>query len=282
MPSPALSWVILTLGDRPAALERAIASIRGTDVEIVVVFNGVPGRPIDGVTVIETEQNVGVPGGREIGLRRSQASVIGFLDDDAALVDPTTTRRIVERFATDPRLGAVSMRIVDETNATNRRHVPRLGSGSSDDSGFVATFLGGASAVRRSAYDAAGGYWPELFYAHEELDLSWRLHESGFRVFYDADLTVEHPATEISRHTEGWYRTGRNRVLIARRNLPLALMIVHPVVWLLIGAVRTPDRATRRSYVAGWRAGWRAGVHRSPVSWSTVWRLTRAGRPPIL
>ena len=77
------------MGDRPADLERAIASVRaqqGVDTDVVVVGNGAeitaPGADV--VSVLE--KNMGIPGGRNHGVSESRGELICFLDDDATLV----------------------------------------------------------------------------------------------------------------------------------------------------------------------------------------------------
>ena len=185
-------------------------------------------------------------------------------------------------FAEDPQLAVVTARIVDEDGRSARRHVPRIGRRGLVRDGDVATFLGGACAIRRSAYQAVGGYWCDLWYGHEELDLAWRLIDAGYRVSYVPDAVVFHPRTDISRHAEGWKLTGRNRVWIARRNLPWPIALLHTLNWLVLGVIRAPSGGCRRTYVAGWWSGWRGSVDRRPIRWRTVWRLTGLGRPPVI
>lgn len=281
----ALSWVVLTQGTRPTELAAAVASLRSADptCDVVVVQNG--GAPIDappGARVVHLADNLGVPGGRDIGVKATQTPLVGFLDDDALLLTSHAAALVADEFAQSPELGAVSFRIIDEDGASSRRHVPRIGGSSALRSGSVATFLGGASAIRRSAYDRAGGYCASLFYADEELDLAWRLYDTGAVIRYAADIEVWHPRTAISRHTDGWWLTGRNRVMIARRNLPWPIAIIHVSAWLFGGLLRTPDRACRRAYAEGWWSGWSESVQRHPIRWRTVLEITRAGRPPIV
>lgn len=279
-----MAWVILTLGDRPDQLRQAIASIQRQDlgVEIVVVENG--GRAVTDdieARVVRSAANLGVPGGRDLGARSTTAPIIGFLDDDAIVLAPTTAATVVAAFDRDPALGAVSLRLIDEDGRTARRHVPRPGSSDASQGGAVTTFLGGACAIRRSAYDAAGGYWADLHYAHEELELTWRMVDRGYWVRYLADELVEHPRTAVGRHPRGWWFTGRNRVMIARRDLPLVVGFVHVTVWLGAGLVLAGRQGAARSYVGGWLHGWREPVERHPISWRTIVRLARWGRPPI-
>lgn len=285
--SDAITWVVLTQGTRPTEVAEAIASLRrGGASAIVVVLNGADDGAADqipdGVGIVESAENLGVPGGRDLGAGGVTTELIGFLDDDAVLLTDDADDRIAEMFRLRPELGAISLRIVDERGEVARRHVPRAGESSATEAGPAATFLGGASVIRRAAYVEAGGYWPDLFYAHEELDLSWRLHDAGYEVRYAPDIVVEHPKTPISRHADGWRLTGRNRVMVARRNLPWPVAAIHVTAWLALGAARAPGIACKRSYVRGWWSGWRQAVPRSAIGWSTIRRLARAGRPPII
>jgi hypothetical protein len=286
------SWVVLTRGDRNRELGQALASIVRADpgAEIVLVANGVAPEVLDidtpQVVVVRSETNLGIPGGRHLGLARTSGDVVFFLDDDARVLSDDVVGRTIERFASAPDLGVVGFRIVDPSGGSDRRHVPRPGRGGADRSGPVASFLGGACAIRRSAYLEAGGYWPELMYAHEELDLAWRLADRGWSIHYDAGAVVEHPRVELSRHRDGWWRTGRNRCLVARRNLPLPVLLVHIGVWSVAGLVRAGRAGSARAYLDGLVDGARTpmasvGARRTPIGWATVLRLSRAGRPPV-
>lgn len=278
--SLSLVWVLLTMGNRPIELAAALESAGHEDA--LVVVNSVDRVEIEGgVAVHQLDDNLGVPGGRDIGVQVSSADIVAFLDDDA-VAPAGAVERIREEFERDNQLGAVSLRLVDENGDTSRRHVPRPGGSDPGESGEVALFLGGACAIRRAAYAEVGGYFTELFYGHEELELSWRLVDRGWRIKYLADVEVFHPKTEVERHADGWELTGRNRVWIARRTLPWSVAIVHVGCWLVLGAIRAPAGESRRRYLRGWRSGWRGAIDRAPIGWKTVWRLARLGRPPII
>ena len=78
--------------------------------------------------------------------------------------------------------------------------------------------------------------------------------------------------------------TARNRVWIARRNLPFPLVMIYPAVWFLVGLARAVlSLSVPRGLLAGtWQGIRSTPFERSPISWRTVWRLTRLGRPPIV
>lgn len=275
-------WVVLTRGDRREPLDRAIESVGASAA--LVVANGVPGVDLGlppACRLVTNETNVGVPAGRDLGLRATTELVVGFLDDDAVAARGIADD-ITAAFDRDPRLGAVALRLVDEDGRTARRHVPRFGGRDPERGGDVALFLGGACAIRREAYDDVGGYFTDLFYGHEEVELCWRLVDRGWTIRYLPGATVFHPRTDIGRHPDGWSMTGRNRVWIARRTLPWPVAVVHVMAWLGLGLVRAPGRANRTAYLRGWWSGWSQPVERRPIGWRAVWRLTRLGRPPVL
>lgn len=286
--APTLSCVLLTMGTRPAELRRAITSVLeqdDADVEVVVVSNGadLPELP-EGIKTVLLPENVGIPAGRNHGVRACEGDVVLFLDDDGWYRSPDLARHVRERFAADPALGALSFRIADPDGGPDqRRHVPRLRVGDPRRSSVVTTFLGGACAIRRSAFEAGGGLPGEFFYAHEETDLAWRIMDAGFSIEYDAEAVMYHPAVVPTRH-ENFYRlNARNRVWLARRNLPWILVVPYLGTWVALTLLRERDRTALRSWFVGFREGWREDPGaRSPISWRTAWRMTRVGRPPII
>jgi GT2 family glycosyltransferase len=287
-PHVKLSCVILTMGDRPAELNRAIDSVltQQTPVELVVVGNGtsVPGLPAD-VKTVELPENVGVAAGRNAGVDACTGDVVLFLDDDGWYPDASLSTYLSDRFAADPSLAVLSMRVVDPDGGPGARwHVPRLRAGDPARSSVVTVFLGGASAIRRDAFIEAGGYPAVFFYGHEETDLAWRLQDLGYRLEYDATAQMCHHSMPNARYDSFRRRDGRNRVLLARRNLPWPLAFVYLADWMALNVVRERGRFARlRPWFGGFLEGWRMDAgSRHPISLRTAWRMTRSGRPPVI
>jgi GT2 family glycosyltransferase len=283
-----LSCVILTMGNRPAELDRAVASavaLDGDGVEVVVVGNGadVPAVP-PGVITLRLPENVGVAAGRNAGVAACAGDVVLFLDDDGWFPDPDLGEHVAASFEADPGLAVLSFRVADPEGGPGARwHVPRLRAGDPERSSVVTTFAGGACAIRRSAYQEAGGLPEKFFYGHEETDLAWRLLGLGYRLEYDGAARMCHPAVPNARHAT-WYRLdGRNRVLLARRNLPWPLAWAYLLDWLALTVARERSAGALRAWFSGFAEGWRLDPGgRHPMSLRTVWRLTRAGRPPVI
>lgn len=285
-----LGAVVLTMGDRPRELERLLRSVADQDGErmaVVVVANGGPLPELpEGAVGIALPKNVGIPAGRNVGADGLPADtdVVLFLDDDGRLGGTDAGRLLREAFAANPRLGIVSFRIVDpESGETQRRHVPRIRVGDPLCSGPVTTFLGGASAVRAAVLREVGGLPDDFFYAHEETDLAWRALDAGWEIEYRADIVLEHPKTSPARHAAFFRMNARNRVYLARRNLPWPIVPAYLGTWVVLTAARRPSKENAKAWAAGFREGWRtpAGPRR-PMSWRTVWRMTRLGRPPVI
>ncbi|MFI6005307.1 glycosyltransferase family 2 protein [Streptomyces sp. NPDC051366] len=288
-----LGAVIITMGNRPDELKALLDSVarqEGDPVEVVVVGQGVEvtGLP-DGVRSVSLPENLGIPGGRNVGIEAfgpggCEVDALLFLDDDGLLERTDTAELCRQAFAEDPKLGIVSFRIADpESGETQRRHVPRLRAADPMRSSRVTTFLGGANAVRTEVFEQVGALPGEFFYAHEETDLAWRALDAGWLIDYRADMVLLHPTTAPSRHAVYHRMVARNRVWLARRNLPAPLVPVYLGVWLLLTLLRRPSAPALKAWFGGFKEGWTTPCGpRRPMKWRTVWRLTRLGRPPVI
>ncbi|MFJ7270017.1 glycosyltransferase [Streptomyces sp. NPDC099050] len=293
------------MGNRPDELKALLDSVArqdGAPVEVVVVGQGVPlpglADPTAGVRTVELPENLGIPGGRNVGIEAFRTAgadgsagsggfdvdVLLFLDDDGLLERTDTAELCRQAFTEDPELGIVSFRIADpQSGETQRRHVPRLRASDPMRSSRVTTFLGGANAVRTKVFEQVGDLPEQFFYAHEETDLAWRALDAGWQIDYRADMVLLHPTTAPSRHAVYHRMVARNRVWLARRNLPAPLVPVYVGVWLLLTLLRKPSGPALKAWFGGFKEGWTTSCGpRRPMRWRTVWRLTRLGRPPVI
>ena len=162
--------VVLTMGNRPAELARALPSRccdqDGDPVEMVVVGNGVD---VDRAARRACARwrcrrtSASRPAATSADARPTSGDVVLFLDDDGWLPDAGTAAAVARAVRRRPRLGIVSLRIARpgdrpaRSAGTCRGCAPRDPERSSE----VTTFLGGASVVRRAVLDAgraaAGG-----------------------------------------------------------------------------------------------------------------------------
>ncbi|WP_317232710.1 glycosyltransferase family 2 protein [Clavibacter capsici] len=286
---PRVGVVVLSQGRRPEGLAASLRSVlrqEGVVIDAVVVGNGwVPEGLPDGVRGVHLPENLGIPAGRNAGVPHVGGTTLFFLDDDETVPSATF---LADSLALMRRLGDVALvqpRIVDPTGAaTPRRWIPRIRKGDPATSSAVLSVLEGAVVVRRDAFEAAGGWAGEFFYAHEGIELAWRIWDQGLRAWYAGDLVAHHPAVAPTRHAEYHRLNARNRVWLARRNLPLVLVPVYVGSWTAVQLLRSArDRDGLGTWLRGWREGWATSPgERRPMSWRTVLRMTRAGRPPVI
>jgi GT2 family glycosyltransferase len=281
------------MGTRPEELRNLLESVaaqQGPRIEVAVVGNGSPLPELpEGVRTAELPENLGIPGGRNVGIElfgpgARDLDVVLFLDDDGLLPGHDTGELVRQAFEADPKLGIISFRIADpDTGVTQRRHVPRLRASDPLRNSRVTTFLGGACAVRTEVIQQVGPLPGEFFYAHEETDLAWRALDAGWLIDYRSDMVLHHPTTSPARHAVYHRLVARNRVWLARRNLPWPLVPVYLGVWFGLTLLRRPSRQALGAWLGGFREGWTTPYgRRQPMRWRTVWRLTRLGRPPII
>ena len=276
------------MGQRPEDLARGVKSLldqQGVEVNVVVVGNG--WQPVElpaGVTALGLPTNVGIPAGRNAGAEVVTGEYIFFLDDDASLPTTSTLAKLIEKISPDTDAALVQPRVqnLDGTQGPDR-WVPRLRAGDHTVSGPATSLWEGGVAMRREVFDAIGGWAPEYFYAHEGIELCWRTWDAGFKVWYAGDVPISHPTINPTRHAEFWHMNARNRVWLAKRNLPWILVPIYPLTWLVITVIRTRSLTSLHHWLMGFLAGWtkNAGKRRA-MKWSTVWAMTKAGRPPVI
>lgn len=286
---PTVGVVVLTQGKRPDDLAAGLQSVlaqQGVSLDVVVVGNGwQPNGLPAGVKAHALAENLGIPAGRNRGVDQVSGEWLFFLDDDASVPSPTFLQDAIALMTTDPSIGLVQPRVVDPSGRTNpRRWVPRIRKGEATQSSEVFTVWEGALMMPRATFDATGGWAEPFFYAHEGIELAWRVWAQGKRAWYAGELVAHHPAIEPTRHPYYYRLNARNRVWLAKRNLPWLIAPLYVSSWTAIQMLRwARNPAALRAWFGGWWEGWRspAGERRS-IGWVTVWRMARAGRPPLV
>ncbi|GAA3670343.1 glycosyltransferase [Arthrobacter ginkgonis] len=289
---PGFGVVILTMGNRPAELQRAFDSLlaqRGVDLDVAVVGNGwePTGLP-EGFKAVHLPENLGIPAGRNAGVPHVRGQYLFFLDDDSWLLDDGFLLEAARRFERHPDMGLLQPRIEDPERADSpRRWIPRLNKRTASVPSNVFHVGETCLVMPRRIFDETGGWAGGFWYAHEGIELAWRVWDTGHRVWYAGDMRVGHPVVDPRRHEEFFRLNARNRVWLARRNLHWPFSWAYVCSWGLIEGIRLrKDRRGLRQYAAGWRSGWRTSpwyAHPRPkLRWRTHLRMALAGRPPVI
>ncbi|HET8935731.1 MAG TPA: glycosyltransferase [Polyangiales bacterium] len=207
-----LSWN--RIDDTLAALASACEQ-RGVDHHIYVVDQGSEPehvaqlehymRALPNATLLKLERNIGVPAGRNLGTSLGTAPVIVALDSDAVFADSDVLLRAAERLAEQPELCAIGFAITNFFTGEpdwGSWDYPRDFDPARE---FRTTrFVGAGHAIRRSSFEAVGGYDARLIFAGEELDLCYRMLNLDQRIVYWPSLAVLHKIT--TDHRVFWER----------------------------------------------------------------------------
>jgi len=249
--------VIVITYHRNQFLQSTIASIYAQEdipgpFELIVIDNGgqavVPPCPRDDITlrVVNPERNLGVAGGRNLGMRLAQGQFLVFIDDDAVWHDAHDIARFIARLEGEPTCGCVAVKVVDaHTGQIDHSLLP-----APDKSRLLRSaepcetpyFYGCAYAVRADAIAAVGMYPERLVYGMEELDLSLRLVEHGYTIVFDPTIAVLHYAARSGRDFVGaryWKQQALNKSRVAWRQLPLPYPLTIGFIWSAAVLVKT-------------------------------------------
>lgn len=219
--SPRVDVVILSwnrLDDTLAALESA-RDQRGVDHHIWVVDQGSEAEQvaqleqfllsIPNATLRKLDHNIGVPAGRNLATSLGNAPVIVALDSDAVFADHDVLARAAERLAEQPELCAIGFAITNFFTGEpdwGSWDYPRDYDPARE---FRTTrFVGAGHAIRRSSFEAVGGYDARLMFCGEELDLCYRMINRDERIVYAPSLAVLH---KVTRDHRVFWESGRYR-----------------------------------------------------------------------
>jgi GT2 family glycosyltransferase len=151
--------------------------------------------------------------------------------------------------------------------------------GQYDDTEQVFWASGACMFVRTDLFRSSGGFDPHFFAHMEEIDLCWRLQNSGYRIAATGHSAVYHlgGGTLAAGHPRKTYLNFRNGFMLLVKNLPAGEML-----WKL--PVRTVlDLLSALVFAAGGRFGHAAMVLRAQFFvWTRFFSILRRRRGPHL
>jgi len=288
-PRPTVSIAILNY-QRRDALRHALESARRQryPAEILAVDNGSTDGSAEmvraefpDVHLVRLPDNIGAAA-RNAGVETAKGDVVFTLDNDVLFTTPDDVERALEVFARHPRAAVVNFAILGPDGHLSRRdwcHPRDLDTWGGHE--FLSDYvLEGASACRREAFLAAGGYWRPFFIGHEGWDLALRLLDAHWDLVYTPHVRVRHLVDPSVRpSSRSYYTFTRNAVWVALRNHrpgPALVSIARDVALMGFASVRAGQLgAYRRGLLDAARGVGPALGTRRPLSRPTVRRLRR-------
>ena len=238
-----LSAVIVTRNRKEevlALLSDLAALPRELGDETVLVDNGSSDGTVEvvrehfpTVRTLPSEINRGAPAARNSAATAARGEVLIFLDDDIRVEDPRFFEKIRRTFEEEQDVAAAAFRILDPVTGRARAfEIPRRRKDLEMEPCETSYFVSAGCAIRRRAYEAAGGMDESLVYGFEELDFSYRAVSRGLRIFYRPEICVLHRMSESERPT--WRKLFyffRNKIWISARYLPWPMFFSQLAVW---------------------------------------------------
>lgn len=219
------------------AVDSALAQ-EGVELEVIVVDNASKDESVpllrgygDRIVLVESSENLGFGRGVNVGCSRARGGYVFMLNPDARIDARDGVARLCRFLEVHPEVGAVAPRLLHPDGT--HQAPPRLGYPgqrhvSADFSslpGEIAWVLGAAILVRKSAFDAIGGFDPAYFLYGEETDLCLRLRKAGHAIGCEERVTVTHigGASEAkSPSLEVWMRRQAGLHLFYEKSYPAA------------------------------------------------------------
>ena len=257
------------------------------DFELIVIDNGSTDESLDiarsycgrdRYTLIENAGNTGFSHAVNQGIAIAKGEYMALFNNDA-FAEPDWLAELIKTADADPKIFAVSSLML-------RYYEPEL----ADDAGDYVTILGfackrgdglkasrytkpcrvfsacgGAALYRKSILDEIGVF-DELFFAYyEDVDLSWRANNFGYRNVYCPTARCRH----ICGATTGAVRynpfksiqSGRNSILLPYKNQPILMLVLNFIPMLLgylLKVLMFRLRGFGGDYAKGFREAWAA------------------------
>lgn len=199
------------------------------------------------IKIIETHGNYGVAGGYNIGFAQMPEPYVLMLNSDVE-VTANFLEPLVDVLENDKKIAACQSKLLSYTKRDEFEYGGAAG-GFIDVLGYAfcrgrifntvekdlhqyksgEIFWGGGACllIRKSAYEEVKGMYDYYFMHFEEVDLCWKFHSAGYKVFYVDDSIVYHMgggslSYQSPRKT---YYNFKNNLVMCYRNSPWSFKI---------------------------------------------------------
>ncbi len=291
LPRAPLVWIVIPTWNRAADLRDCLESLRALDYanrRLVVVDNASTDGTADLVAadfpeaeLIALPANLGAATASNAGFQHALARGADFilrLDSDTT-VAPDFLSRVGACAAADPAVGALVGTVFyadppDRIWSMGARRVSPLfdtrdlavlgGSDLAPDAPHDVDYVWSAGILlSRHALEVTGGFDPDFFVYHEEMDLCERLRAAGLRLCVLPGAHMWHRVGELQTGPRLAYLWARGKMLFVRkhsRGRHRAVLVAYAYAYALFRAVRPRPQGGNRGPLAAVLRGLTAGL----------------------
>lgn len=236
--NPLVSIVTLCWNRKKDILEslEGISKIDYEPLEVIVVDNASTDGTKEAIAelypnvkVMVMDNNIGIEAYNH-GFEAAKGEYIVILDDDS-FPHPQAVKRMVKKFAANPKLGVVAFDVrnyykYDEVAA----EVVEEAQSQAVSKDYYMGFNGAGAGVRKDVFKKAGYYPAEFFLYMNEADSSYRILDMGYEITFFSDVVSYHKYSPQNR--KSWrapYYYTRNAFFMVWKNLPLGLAVKRTI-----------------------------------------------------
>ena len=285
---PRVSIIILNwngLKDTQECLE-SLERINYLNYEVIVVDNASTGDDVkvlrqrfgEYIHIIENDRNYGFAEGNNIGIRHALKSCAGhiLLLNNDTIVAPEFVSELVNAAESDRKIGLAGPKIYfyDEPNriwfaggkislfsTSSNRGRGLVDKGQFDKVDYVDFVSGSCMLIKMSVIESAGLLDPVYFFGIEDVDMSLRATQAGFRNVFVPTSKIWHKGFSSGiKRPDIAYHTSRNSMILARKHYRVfkkaAVRAVFAVcIEVVIGSIRLRSASNFVMMMRGFRDG---------------------------
>lgn len=211
-----------------------------SDIEIIAVDNHSEDGTAEylqnqgGIQTVLLNTNEGIAGYNE-GFKTAVGEYVLVLDDDSCPADAKTLDLLISTLDENPGIGVVACHIETPAGVPQWKwHLP-------DDGRFGVSpfFIGCGFAIRRDLFQQIGWYPGKFFIYQNEIDVSFKVRQKGYEIYYQPECRVIHRGIPSER--PGWrcvYYPTRNTIWLIKEYYPQPMASYMLFSRILIGLGR--------------------------------------------
>ncbi|MHB9132493.1 MAG: glycosyltransferase family 2 protein [Armatimonadota bacterium] len=233
---------IVIANGRPSELDGVLANLLNQDLtptQLIVLDNDPRGSGkhvahIDSEVVkyICPGEPLGTAAARNRAVAEATGDILLFIDEDTRFERYTPTTQLSHIFA-EERVGATTFHVRNaSSNQIVMNEYPGRRAENWGDARDVSLLIGCGFAVRRQTLLDLGGFDETFVTGGEEIDLSFRLINAGWRIHYVPSIALLHRKDqELCEQLGPPYWAVRNRLYLAAKHLPFPYNIAYACSW---------------------------------------------------
>lgn len=187
------------------------------------------------VNYINSPQNLGVAGGRNLCIKEATGKYLLFMDDDSEIANKDVIQKVLDLYKKYEKEKLAIIGFLGQNPFTGKFDMPlkdpKLIEGKQEV--FYNLFFGYGHVFPKSLIAETGYYQDDFFYGMEEYDLSYATVKAGYSILFTKEILAIHKQNpngrEPSKITQA--RFFENKMIVVYKHLPMLYVISHFFFW---------------------------------------------------